>query len=181
MFYLDPKNKSKSNKPNNTGKKSIPLGFSTVSNYLFDFVEINLKVLAQVQPFGESKPCKIQGINLGQVTYFPGNIQNTIQSNVFLIPPKKTIRFDGHLIPYQKPFIFYHIKTAYQSDMLFIPFDLMVSLAPTNRIYFTRGLFFEKILLECVDLWPVVGNENKPLTLDDIKDISSSDHIQTIA
>uniref|UniRef100_UPI0012ECAA42 hypothetical protein n=1 Tax=Solidesulfovibrio alcoholivorans TaxID=81406 RepID=UPI0012ECAA42 len=192
MFLIKSKNKNESDRVNNPGKKSIPfsgypkkvldgkpLKISTVFKKPFDFVEINLKVLAPVQPFGRPKSCILQGIISGQVTGNAGNIQNICSKYGVLIPPEKTIRFDGHLIPYQKPFKNYHIKTAYQCDVHIIPFDLMVSLAPSNRIYSTSILTKKLVMVD----WMIVGQlrvarENKPLTKT-IKLILSSDHIQT--
>lgn len=187
MFYLDPKIKVTFLKVTNPGKsipfsrvpqKSLdrkPLRFSTVFGDVSDFIDIIHKVLAPVQPYGESKPCKIQGLFPGQAIGNAGNNQNTIQNDVFLIPPKKTIRF----IPHQKPFVFYHTKHTNQSDVLIIPFSFNLSSIHTNRIYSTWGLFSQKNLLKYVDLWPVVQNDNQPLTFEHIKVILSNNHIQT--
>lgn len=196
MFYLDLKYKSKSDKPNNPGKsipfsghpKKVldrkPLRFSTVLSYTTDFVDINLKPLVPVQPFGESKPCKIQGLFPGQATENTGNNQNTIQNDVLLIPPqsdgseippKITIRFDGHFGPYQKPLTFDHINRACRFDMLIILFDFTILSIPSNRIYPTCYLLFFLDVLRCpFEAWPA----SKPLSFDDIKGISSSNHIQ---
>jgi hypothetical protein len=186
MFYLDLKIKINFLKVTNPGKsKSIPfsglpkksldrkpLRFSTVLKEPFDFIETNLKPLVPVQPFGESKSCKIQGLSPGQATDFTGNNQNTIQNDVLLIPLENSIRF----VPHQKPFVFYHIKRVYQIYMLIIPFDLMVSSIPSNRIYSLWGLFSRKNLLRCVDLWPVVQNDNQPLTIDTMISASHNYH-----
>jgi len=191
MFYNDLKFKVNFLEVNNPGKKptpfsrlpkksldSKPLKISTVFGKPFDFVEIILKVLVPVQPFAGSKSCKIQGIISGQVTDFPGNIQNTHSKYGVLIPSGNTIRFDGLLGPYQKPFVFYHIKHTYQSDVYIIPFSFYLSFAPTNRIYFTSILTKKLVMVN----WMIVGQlrvarENKPLTKT-IKLILSSDHIQ---
>lgn len=183
MFYNDLKIKINFLKVTNPGKL-IPF-----SGHPFDFVEINLKPLVPVQPFGESKSCKIQGINPGQVTENAGNVQNicskvwcfeSYQSDGSEIPPKKTIRFDGHFEPYQKPFKKYHIKHTHQSDVLIIPFDFTILAIPTNRIYPTCYLlFFVGVVLCPFDHWPVVQNDKQPLTIEYIKMPSLSNHIQT--
>ena len=130
MFYLDPKIKVTFLKVTNPGKlipfsrvpqKSLdpkPLRFSTVSNYIFDFIDINLKPLVLVQPFGQGKACKIQGLSPGQPIENAGNNQNTILLDIRF----DTIQKYHHLEASKKPFKNYHIKTAYQSDALIIPF-----------------------------------------------------------
>lgn len=190
MFYNDLLNfKSKHTRVNNPGKsipfsrlpkkfldQSKPLKISTVFGKPFDFVEINLKVLAPVQPFGRPKSCILQGIISGQVTGNAGNIQNTIQNDVLLIPPEKTIRFDGHLEASKKPFKNYHIKRAYHYDMFILPFSFYDSFAPTNRIYPTCYLIiFLGVLRYPFDPWLWAVHDNQPLTFDHIQMTSKND------
>lgn len=187
MFCYKLKNKSKSDRVNNPGKsipfsdlpKKVldgkPLKISTVLNEPIDFIEINLKVLMPVQPFVRPKSCILQGLSPGQSIENAGNNQNTILLDMCF----DTIQKYHHFAPYQKPFVFYHIKHTYQSDVLFIPFSFDDSFAPTNRIYPTCCLLFFVGVLRCpFEPWPVAGNDNQPLTFDGIEDISNNDYVQ---
>lgn len=161
MFYLDPINKNKLDKVTTpVDLEEYPINPRNY-DYTIDFV-------GNIQ---DGKGC-ILTIDSIQPFEIDGNNQNTIQNDVLLIPPKKTIRF----VPHQKPFVFYHTKSAYQSDMLIIPFDLTVSFAPSNRIYPTCYLlFFVGVLRYPFDHWPTTTNENKPLTFDHIQMTSKND------
>lgn len=170
MFYNDPKIKINFLKVTNPGKL-IPF-----SGHPYDFIGINLKPLVPIQPFGESKPCILQGLFPGQAIENAGNNQNTIQNDVLLIPPKKTIRFDGHLESYQKPFKKYHINRACRFDVLIIPFSFDYSSIPSNRIYPIRYLLFFVDWLRCqFDPYSLMVHDNQPLTIDDIEGISKND------
>jgi len=188
MFYNDLNFKSKHTRVNNPGKSipfsghskksldSKPLSFSTVLNEPFDFIEINLKPLAPVQPFGQGKSCKIQGIISGQTIDFAGNIQN-ICSKVWCFD---TIQKYHHFAPYQKPFKNYHIKTAYQSDMLIIPF-LFTFISHITCIQILQNVLtiFHRRVYSMFDQSLTMTHENKPLTFDMLIIISNNDHIQT--
>ena len=191
VFYLDHKFKVNSLEVNNPGKSipfsrlpkksldSKPLKISTVFGEPFDFIGNNLKPLWELQPFGQGKACKIQGIISGQVTGNAGNIQNICSKYGVLIPPKKTIRFDGLFGQYQKPFKNYHIKTAYQSDVLIIPF-LFTFISHITCIQILQNVLtiFHRRVYSRFDQSLTMTHENKPLTFDMLIIISNNDHIQ---
>jgi len=163
MFYNDAINKNKLNKVTTpVDLEEYPINPRDY-DYAIDFA-------GNIQ---DAKGCVLTS-DYTEILEIAGNNQNICSKYDAL----NTYQSDGHLEPSKKPLTFNHIKHTHQSDVLIIPFSFTISSIPTNRIYSLWGLFFEKILLECVDLWPVVKNDNKPLTIDGIKDISNNNHIQ---
>jgi hypothetical protein len=170
MFYNDPINKNKLN------KVTIPVDFGINSINPRDY-DYTTDIAGNIQ---DAKGCS-STIDYTELLYFTGNNRNTIlldmcfesyQSDGSEIPPENSIRF----IPNQKSFKNYHIKTAYQSDMLIIPFDFTIQSIPTNRTYPTCYLIIFLDVLRCpFDHWPVMVNANKPLTFDHIQMTSKND------
>jgi len=154
MFYLDPKKKSK------LCKVTIPVNFKRNSIIPNDYAY----AIGNAGNIQDAKGCS-STIDSIQPFNFSGNIQSTIQNDVQLIPPGNTIRFDGLLGPYQKPFKFYPIIYSYPFDMFIPPFSFDLSFTLSNRIYFTSILTKKMDLLDWqFDLWSWTTNGNPPLT-----------------
>lgn len=167
MFFINLKYKSKHTRINFPGY----FGINPINPRDYDYTT---DIAGNIQ---ETKGCNHTS-DYTEILEITGNNQNTILLDMCF----DTIQSDGHLRPYQKPLTFDHINRACQSDVLIIPFDFTISSIPTNRIYPTCYLyFFQDMLHSNLDPRSVTTNDNQPLTIDDIKDISSIDHIQMVS